>query len=354
MSFETDNASNITGQVAEFFAESCEHGNRKNSDCVFGRVLYHILTPLLYGLITLSGLLGNAMVIYVITSRRKMWNLTNLMLLNLAVADACFLLVCPPFTALHFATLNWPFGELACQLMHCATNVTVYVTVYTLVLICVVRYLAIVHNYSTARYRTKRNVVLVITSMWICMICVAVPFGKVFGLVRHPHDESTYCLVKDLQHGRLTFTFSCIFAYFLPLLIIGALSLALLGYIRGSQSRDVPLRSTAPRRGKQAGWVIRLVVVAFVVLWLPTNIDLLVFYYSCPAGPASCPQPDRWQHVLQVLARCMAYSNSCINPLIYNFASKEFRHHFCEVIHCRRDRAQPRSTMATCTGTPAT
>ena len=35
---------------------------------------------------------------------------------------------------------RWPFGDIACRLMHYLINVTAYVTVYTLVLISVIRY----------------------------------------------------------------------------------------------------------------------------------------------------------------------------------------------------------------------
>ena len=35
---------------------------------------------------------------------------------------------------------RWPFGDVACRLMHYLINVTAYVTVYTLVLVSVIRY----------------------------------------------------------------------------------------------------------------------------------------------------------------------------------------------------------------------
>lgn len=47
---------------------------------------------------------------------------------------------------------RWPFGDVACRLMHYLVNVTAYVTVYTLVLISVIRYMTMVHGTSTARY----------------------------------------------------------------------------------------------------------------------------------------------------------------------------------------------------------
>lgn len=314
---------------------------------MFQLVLYRILTPLLFCLISVVGTVGNGLVIYVISFRRKMWTLTNIMLLNLALADMCFLIACPPFTAVHFAALAWPFGHLACQLMHCATNVTVYVTVYTLVLICVVRYMAIVHNSNTHKWRTRKKIGVIILLVWIVMIAVAVPFGKVFGV--RTYQGSTVCVVVDLEYGKRLFTFSCIFAYFLPVLVMGSLSVFLLRHIQGqSKVNNVPLRSTGSERTRQAGRVVKLVVLAFVLLWLPTNIDLLWFYYGCAGGPLFCT-PAKWLQVFEVLARCLAYSNSCINPVIYNFASREFRRHFWEVLHCTRRGGQGTAVAVTST-----
>lgn len=307
-------------------------------ESVFTRVLSRILTPLVFCLITVIGLAGNLMVIYIITTRRKMRTLTNMMLLNLAVADVCFLVTCPPFTALHFASVTWPFGLLTCRLMLCATNVTVYVTVYTLVLICVVRYMAIVHPSSTDQYRTRNKIAVVMVLIWVVMICVAAPFGKIFGLQL---DRGVLvCVVVDLEYGKSCFMFSFIFAYCLPVLIIGALSALLLRHIHSESKGSMPLRSTASQRSRQAACVIKLVVLAFILLWLPINVDLLLFYYGCNDYSSSCPAPE-WQHVFQVLARCLAYSNSCVNPFIYNFASRDFRSHFWDALHCRRRESRP-------------
>jgi len=56
--------------------------------------LYRLAVPILFSVVTLSGLVGNGLVIYVIVSRERMQTVTNLLLLNLAVvlSSRC----CPP------------------------------------------------------------------------------------------------------------------------------------------------------------------------------------------------------------------------------------------------------------------
>jgi len=75
-----------------------------------------------------------------------------------------------------------------------------------------------------------------------------------------------------------------------------------------------------------------LVVVLFALLWLPIHIHLLDFFFDeLPTGRAYM--------AATVLFSCLAYFNSCVNPIIYNYASKEFRDAFLEVARC--GRAQP-------------
>ena len=60
--------------------------------------IYQVLVPACVTSVVLSGLLGNILVIYVISSRRHLQTVTNILLMNLAVSDVSFLLICGTFT----------------------------------------------------------------------------------------------------------------------------------------------------------------------------------------------------------------------------------------------------------------
>jgi len=82
-----------------------------------------------------------------------------------------------------------------------------------------------------------------------------------------------------------------------------------------------------------------LVVVLFALLWLPIHIHLLDFFFDeLPTG--------RVYMAATVLFSCLAYFNSCVNPIIYNYASKEFRDAFLEVARCGRATASAGSEAA--------
>ena len=82
---------------------------RLPSDDYFAFILYEVTVPVLYGIVTALGVVGNSLVIYVIASRQRMRTVTNLLLLNLAVADLSFVVVIPPSTAYVFAANRWPY-----------------------------------------------------------------------------------------------------------------------------------------------------------------------------------------------------------------------------------------------------
>ena len=278
--------------------------------------------------------------IYVIISREEMRKLTNLMLLNLAVSDICFLVITPPFTAYMGADTDWVFGNTFCKIVNCALNLTVYVTVYTLVLICVVRYMAIVHHTWSVKFRTRKNVTISIISIWVVMFLAVLPFGRIFG--ECTQDGVRQCTILLHYYARNCFTFSCVFAYLFPLIVILCLSVNTYRHI--NKRRDIVMgdRVTShENRQRQAGRVITCVVLAFAILWLPVHVDILWYYWRRhETGEDSHP-------MIGVIARSLAYFNSCINPIIYNFTSREFRQHFWEVARCTRKMPRTQSVHST-------
>lgn len=307
----------------------------------FGDVLYCAVVPFLFGLVTLTGVIGNSLVIYVICSKQKMRTLTNLLLLNLAFADLSFVLICPPFTAYEFATYHWPFsgvlGDVVCKLMHYLLNVTAYVTIYTLVLIAALRYFTIVHNSATVKYRTKRVVALLVCGIWVVMLLVNAPIVTSYGVQVNLYGVED-CENYGRQVGQYIYATFFVFAYLLPLAVIGLFSLGILLHINGGGSKH-NRRSVGVSRSeflkKHASRLIIAVVVMFAIFWFPVHVHLLLAYFG--------RVPDtNWYRAVSVLFNFLAYFNSCVNPIVYNCTSKDFQLSFREAVCCRR-RPSPSS-----------
>lgn len=74
-----------------------------------------LIVPILFGIIVVVGLFGNALVVIVVACNPQMRNTTNLLIINLAMADLLFIVLCVPFTAWDYAFPYWPFGDVWCR-----------------------------------------------------------------------------------------------------------------------------------------------------------------------------------------------------------------------------------------------
>ena len=310
----------------------------------FEYILFSFIVPVIFSLITFIGVVGNTLVIHVILCKQKMRTVTNLLLLNLAFADLSFVIICPPFTAYSFATAEFPFGNVICKMMHYLLNVTAYVTVYTLVLISAMRYMTIVHNQETKHYRTPRNIVVMVCMIWSIMLILNLPIFLAYEV--KGYCGVLECAISDPQTGKGLFGTFFAFAYVLPLTVIGLFSICILRHIRLRPS-TLERGTRSEYRKKQASRLIILVVVIFAIFWLPIHIHLLLAWWD------QLPLQNSVYESVSILWNVLAYFNSCVNPIIYNFASRDFRDSFHEAVCCcmplqwRRQRADSLHTMTT-------
>jgi hypothetical protein len=84
-------------------------------------------------------------VVIVVAANQQMRSTTNLLIINLAVADLLFIVFCVPFTGTDYVLPFWPFGDVWCKIVQYLIVVTAYASVYTLVLMSLDRFLAVVH-----------------------------------------------------------------------------------------------------------------------------------------------------------------------------------------------------------------
>ena len=88
-----------------------------------------IVVPILYGMVVIVGFIGNLLVIIVVVSNKQMRNTTNILIINLAVADILFILICVSMTTVSYSMPMWPFGEVMCKIVQYINFVTAYVSI---------------------------------------------------------------------------------------------------------------------------------------------------------------------------------------------------------------------------------
>ncbi len=272
-----------------------------------------------------AGTLGNSLVIFVILAKKKLQTITNLLLLNLAVADISFLLICGSFTTVHYALTVWPFSDELCRVVQYLLYVTCYVTVYTLMAVSAVRYVTVVHGPQTSVIRTKRNVSILILVIWVVFLVAKIPVLIVHGVSHDASTNRTECIISGRRDAQNLFASFFVFAYALPLLVIATLYMLIVCHLKHKKDIAIHRSPGNGERNRHVTKIVILVVGNFAFCWLPLHIHLLVAYYgTLPTHPV--------YYAFLILWHCLVFAHSVLNPIIYNLLSADFRNAFREVI----------------------
>lgn len=73
------------------------------------------LVPVVFGLIFLVGVVGNACLIFILCRHKAMRSVPNTFIFNLALGDLLVLLCAVPFTSTVFTLESWPYGLFVCK-----------------------------------------------------------------------------------------------------------------------------------------------------------------------------------------------------------------------------------------------
>jgi hypothetical protein len=107
----------------------------------------------LYTFLCVVGLLGNILVIYVVVRFSKMQTVTKLYIVNLAVADECFL-ISMPFLITTITRQSWIFGNNMCKAYMTMTSISKFAIPFFLTIFSADRYIAVCHPILASKFRT--------------------------------------------------------------------------------------------------------------------------------------------------------------------------------------------------------
>ncbi|KAH0616910.1 hypothetical protein JD844_028372 [Phrynosoma platyrhinos] len=252
-----------------------------------------IIVPVVFSLIFLVGTVGNGLVLAVLLRNGQVkYNTTNLFILNLAVADLCFILFCVPFQA----------------------------TIYTLD-----GYLAIRYPLKSRDLRTSRNAALAIFMIWTLSLLFAGPYLSYYQIVHYQKVPICVPIWED-QRRKILDILTFVFGYVLPVFVV---SLAYARTIKFLWTAVDPIeRISESRKAKRrVTKMIIAVAVLFCLCWLPHHLVILCFWFGYfPFNRAT--------YACRLASHCLSYANSCLNPIVYALISKHFRKRFKQVFTC--------------------
>lgn len=288
----------------------------------------HRTFVILYALVFLLGVTGNALVVFIVVRRRAMHTVFNVFLANLSVADVliCFLAVpFTPFSVLH----NWVLGDVLCHVVPMTLGVTVHVSTMTSTAIAVNRYVIVVHPYR--QKMTPASSVILVASIWVLSVLVSLPLAVYQAVEWDERDGSVACLEAwPSETSKQLFTVgSILLQYLVPCGVIvfcyvnvsvtlAARARTTIGSGRTDRSR-VDMELTRNRRTNR---MLIAMVSIFALCWMPLNVFHVVNDYSDVIL--------QWKHFYGafLLAHLISMSSTVYNPFLYAWMNAGFREEF--------------------------
>uniref|UniRef100_A0A8D3DBQ3 G-protein coupled receptors family 1 profile domain-containing protein n=1 Tax=Scophthalmus maximus TaxID=52904 RepID=A0A8D3DBQ3_SCOMX len=276
----------------------CSYQNNHSVALVVGQYVHSVIFVL--------GFLGNSLVIVTYAFYKRTKSMTDVYLLNVAVADLLFVLSLP--LIVYNELWSWPMGPVACKLLRGSYSVNLYSGMLLLACISADRYIAIVQARRSFRLRSLAYSRLICALVWTFAFLLSVPTFYFYNWNR------TFTRDVAVPSTQLAVGF------FLPLLVmISCYSAIVVTLLRARNFQ----RHRAVR-------VVLAVVAVFLVCHLPYNVALFHDTVSM-FQQQTCEASDALQ-VAKTVTQTVAYLHCCLNPVLYAFVGVKFRNHFLRIV----------------------
>ncbi|XP_072313980.1 B1 bradykinin receptor [Eucyclogobius newberryi] len=304
-------------------------------------LVYTLVPPYIFTISTL-GLLFNSFVLTVFLTTRDRLTVAEVYLSNLALADF-LLMCCLPFWASNIlAEFNWPYGDALCRTVNSIIVVNLYVSILTLVIISVDRYLALVKTMKALWLRRTLYAKIICFVLWIFAVLLSLP-TLIHRKVVYIKELDTLSCILDYKHTSSWKLAHQIFmnlaGFVLPLLVIVFCSGNIIRSL--SRRREMAFRDLSDRRATTLVYTVTLV---FLLCWSPFQI----FTFLDILCDLDVLEEAEWFHVLDIggqMSVYLAFLNSVLNPLLYVCSGQYFRRKISGI--CRRSTRNRRGSDMT-------
>ncbi|XP_039267074.2 cholecystokinin receptor type A-like isoform X2 [Styela clava] len=135
-----------------------------------------ITNLVLYSIVLLLAVVGNALVIITLSANRRMRTVASCFLLSLSVSDLLLALICMPISLIGRIWKKFIFGRVMCKVMPLLMGMSVCVSTFTMLAISVERYYAICRPLRSRVWQTVSHAYKVIVAIWLLSFLLSLPY----------------------------------------------------------------------------------------------------------------------------------------------------------------------------------
>ncbi|XP_060914040.1 neurotensin receptor type 1 [Labrus mixtus] len=329
-------------------------------------VYSRVVVTLIYVFLFAVGSVGNAITLFTLLSRKSLQNLQSTVhyhLASLAVSDLLILVLSMPIELYNFIWFHhpWMFGDAVCRGYYFLRDSCSYATALNIASLSVERYMAICHPFKAKSIMSRSRTKKLISGMWLASFALATPMLFIMGQVTRNSEKICTATVNQ-STVKAVLQVNAFLSFLIPMVAISALNGVianqLLWMFREAEQENrvcivagnptvlnvtvEPNRAQSLRHGVL---VLRAVVIAFVVCWLPYHTRRLMFCYISDWSD----QLYDFYHYFYMVTNVLFYVSSAINPILYNLVSANYRQIFFSTLrhvclpcrHSTRSHAHP-------------
>ncbi|MBV96085.1 G-protein coupled receptor 84, partial [Eschrichtius robustus] len=155
-----------------------------NFSCYHESVLGYRYVAVSWGVVvTVTGTVGNVLTLLALAIQPKLRTRFNLLIANLTVADLLYCTLLQPFSVDTYLHLHWRTGATFCRVFGLLLFASNSVSILTLCLIALGRYLLIAHPKLFPHIFSAKGIVLALVSTWAVGVASFAPLWPVYVLV---------------------------------------------------------------------------------------------------------------------------------------------------------------------------
>ncbi|XP_071329114.1 neurotensin receptor type 1 [Trachinotus anak] len=311
-----------------------------NTD-VYSKVIVTVIYVVLFAV----GSLGNSITLYTLLTKKTLQNLQSTVhyhLASLAVSDLLILVLSMPIELYNFIWFHhpWVFGDTVCRGYYFLRDSCSYATSLNIASLSMERYMAICHPFKAKSIMSRSRTKKLISAIWLASFVLATPMLFVMGQETRKGEKICTAIVSPVTM-KAVLQVNAFLSFVVPMVAIsvlnGVIANQLLQMFREAEQENrvciiggnptmlnvtvEPNRAQSLRHGVL---VLRAVVIAFVVCWLPYHARRLMF---CYISDWSDDLYD-FYHYFYMLTNILFYVSSAINPILYNLVSATYRQIF--------------------------
>lgn len=284
--------------------------------------------------IIISCLFGNTLVCVAIVKFSYLQSHSRNFIFSLALSDVMVAALVLPFDIIYWITFpRWPLGGFACNLWNSLFFLLLTASVLNLTSISIDRFLAVVYPLRYNVWMTPNLNKFMIACVWIYSLGIAV---LIFFLLEPPADGMYSFDLNPFFHGFLLIG-NVVFPFLIMIILYSKIYIIAKRHARraGAATSSTSDSSSSSSRRKFArelklAKTLGIVVLCFVICWLPFEIINVMILVD--EGVVTCAM-----EIADTVACWFAYMHSSVNPLLYAFASSEFRRAFKKLLFINRE-----------------